>query len=66
MLNLCHPWKEFRCFELTETMCMVHIIYIKFTDSKAGVIKMRQDHYARQNNVGPIEMVEGNIPFTVG
>ena len=45
---------------------MVHIIYIKFTDSNAGLRKMQQDHYARQNNVVPIEMVEGNIPLTVG
>lgn len=44
-----------------DSHCQVQIIYVKFNDEKAGLLKMRSDAYAFEHNVVPIQKVELNI-----
>ena len=48
-----------------DAQSQVQVIYIKFNDHKAGLMKMRSDPYASQNNIVPIHRVELNIAMSV-
>ena len=48
-----------------DAQSLVQVIYVNFNDTKAGLMKMRSDPYASQNNVVPIHRIELNIPISL-